>query len=115
VPTLTPLSVIERRRSHAALLVALHEHPSNPLYLGGLRVLTTGRFRPGGDGFYPSIMALAERDESPFGPERRFALIELVHVDDAGNMGDPRRRWRVENGTYDMTFEGAYEALLEFI
>lgn len=96
-------ALIEQRASKAHMLRQIHD--DQPGFVG-MVVLTTGAFRPGGDGTYASIMVLLERDGSPFGHERRFATSELIRIDDRETPV-----WSSQGGHYDLTFEEAEEDL----
>jgi hypothetical protein len=71
-----------------------------PPVVNGIRVLKIGRFRPGSIGSYASAYAIGEREDAPFGPERRFSTHELVWDED-------RQRWYLTGGHYDLSWDEA--------
>lgn len=69
-------------------------------------IVATGRFSPGGDGWYASIMVVCQRLE--MGRDRAFSTHELVYNDESGESGE----WFAIGGHYDMSEIDALADLL---
>lgn len=70
---------------------------------GGLTVVEQGRFTPGGRGCYASVMVLCEREDAPYGPERRFSTHEAYVPSEASG----QRPAASQSGHYDLTLAQA--------
>lgn len=69
-------------------------------------IVATGRFNPGGDGYYASLMVACHRPE--MGTSRAFSTHELVFNDERGEWGE----WYALCGHYDMSEIDALADLL---